>query len=135
MSASPHDGPSFEEKIARVCHEANRGIQAAWPADGIPVAPPWEDLDPETQASILAGVMGVIEGLPPAASHEAWCEHKRANGWTYGPVKSSEAKTHPCLLPYAALPVENAIKDHVFGAIVRQLVLLDRGPLGLRRAA
>ncbi|MFD0468599.1 RyR domain-containing protein [Nonomuraea thailandensis] len=53
--------------------------------------------------------------------HEAWCEHKRAEGWTYGPDKDPDAKTHPCLVPYDQLPVEQRVKDAVFHAIVGAL--------------
>lgn len=120
---------TFEEKIARVCHEANRGLQASYPAEGVPVAPPWDELDEETQRGVVAGVCGVIEGNDPAASHEAWCEHKRAHGWTYGPAKDAVAKTHPCLVPYAELPFEHLIKDHVFGAIVKVLAEGTVGPI------
>jgi len=53
--------------------------------------------------------------------HESWCDFKRADGWVFGEVKDAGAKTHPCLVPYAELPEEQKIKDHLFSAIVTAL--------------
>ena len=36
--------------------------------------------------------------------HEVWAQGRMAEGWTYGPVKDSDRKTTPCLVPYAELP-------------------------------
>lgn len=35
--------------------------------------------------------------------HEVWAEGRVAEGWTYGPVKDSEKKETPCLVPYDQL--------------------------------
>jgi hypothetical protein len=45
----------------------------------------------------------ILERLS-AAAHEVFCETKAADGFTYGPEKSQEKKTHPLLVPYAELP-------------------------------
>lgn len=36
--------------------------------------------------------------------HEVWAVSRLQEGWSYGPVKDSEAKTTPCLVPYEELP-------------------------------
>ena len=106
--------------IARVCHEANRAYclslgdssQLPWAA-----APPWQI------ESACAGVVFAI-GHPdatPADSHESWLRQKRAEGWTYGPVKDAEKKQHPCFCAYDQLPIEQRRKDSLFLAIVRAL--------------
>ncbi len=47
-----------------------------------------------------------------------------AIGWTYAPGgRDAVAKTHGALLPYEDLPMEQKIKDSVFGAIVRTLLV------------
>lgn len=107
--------------IARVCHEANRGLQQIQQADGIPVAVPWDDLDSHTTSSVIDGVRGVLNGNTPEESHANWCRFKTADGWVYGPVKDADAKTHPCLVPYAELPADQQLKDALFGAIVGAL--------------
>jgi hypothetical protein len=57
-----------------------------------------------------------------SAQHEAWCDHKIADGWKYGPVKDAGKKEHPCLVPYDELPPEQKAKDYVFRAIVTSLI-------------
>jgi hypothetical protein len=37
-------------------------------------------------------------------THEVWAAGRIAEGWTYGPARDSEKKTHPCLVPYEELP-------------------------------
>ncbi len=57
--------------------------------------------------------------------HMQWMKDKVMAGWIYGPVKDSEAKTHPCILPYDELPPEQKVKDHVFRAIVKACIDLE----------
>ena len=109
------------EDVARIAHEANRAIQQIQQDPGIAVSPPWDELDEHTSASVIDGVAGVLGGNEPEASHENWSAFKRADGWVYGPVKDADAKTHPCLVPYADLPPEQKAKDGLFGAIVNAL--------------
>jgi hypothetical protein len=112
------------EEIAEVCHEANRGLQRVQLAHGntgVPVAPSWEDFPAEQRDSVIQGVAGVLAGASPEESHEGWCELKRSTGWVHGPVKDTEARTHPCLVPYSELPADQQIKDHLFAAIVHAL--------------
>lgn len=107
------------DDIARVCHEANRGVQLAT-ADPAP-SPPWDDAPEWQQQSAIDGVRQALAGDDPEQLHEAWCEAKRADGWTYGEVKDAAAKTHPCLVPYANLPAEQQVKDRLFLAVVHTL--------------
>lgn len=104
--------------IARVVHEANRALQIV---NGDPVSERWDDLDAETRASAVDGVRNALTGATPEESHENWTRFKVEHGWVYGPVKDPEAKTHPCLVPYADLPADQRIKDHLFTVIVNTL--------------
>jgi len=36
--------------------------------------------------------------------HEVWAEARIRQGWSYGPERNDQLKTHPCLVPYEALP-------------------------------
>lgn len=109
------------EDIARICHEANRALQAVQADPGIAVAPPWDDCGAEMQASVIDGVQGVLNGNTPEESHQSWINFKEAHGWVYGEVKDEVAKTHPCLVPYDQLPPSQQIKDGLFSAIVTAL--------------
>lgn len=105
--------------IARVCHEANRALQAIH-GDPAP-SPGWVDAPEWQRESAIEGVAAAKAGATPAEQHAAWCDSKRRDGWRHGPVKDAEAKTHHCLVPYAELPPEQQVKDHVFVAIVGAL--------------
>lgn len=109
------------EQIARIAHETNRAYcqsigdesQTQWS-----VAPEWQ------RQSAIKGVQfhldnhrkGIIS--LPSASHDSWLAEKEANGWKYGPVKDPNKKEHPCFVPYEELPIEQRIKDYLFGAVV-----------------
>jgi len=43
--------------------------------------------------------------------HEVWSETRISQGWTYGPERNDELKTHPCLVPYEELPEEEKKYD------------------------
>lgn len=100
---------------ARATHEANRAYCIAL---GDTSQVPWE-LAPKWQTdSALTGVAGVLlQGHTPEQSHENWMRGKFEAGWVYGPIKDPERKTHPALVPYDELPVEQQRKDHIFHAV------------------
>lgn len=108
------------EAIARVCHEANRAYCRELRDDS---QPSWDDAPAWQKESAIAGVAMHLadRATTPQSSHHAWSEHKRERGWVHGPVKDPDAKTHPCLVPFDELPIEQQKKDTLFLAIVRAL--------------
>jgi hypothetical protein len=114
--------------IAEVTHTANKAYcesigdhsQVGWE-----FAPDWQ------KNSAVNGVNGVLlDGRGPERSHEGWMAEKIAAGWVYGATKDPEAKTHPCLVPYAELPPEQKRKDSLFVTIVNTMACyldIDRG--------
>ena len=105
--------------IAHVCHEANQAIQIIT-GDPQP-SPHWVEAPDWQRDSAIEGVVKAVDGATPEMMHASWCDYKRADGWVYGKVKNPVAKTHPCLLPYDQLPVDQKVKDYVFYAIVLTL--------------
>jgi hypothetical protein len=110
------------EKIAIVCHEANRaycGTLGDYTQPNWIAAPQWQ------KDSALAGVDFHLSHLtagndpPPSASHESWLAQKAADGWKFGLVKDAAKKEHPCFVPYNELPIEQRLKDYLFAAVVR----------------
>lgn len=112
---------SIVEAAAHVAHEANRqyclrlGDDSHLPWD---IAPQWQ------KESARDGVRNFLrnEGLSPRDSHKSWLDHKRRDGWAYGPVKDPSKKQHPCMVPYEDLPVEQRVKDAVFLDAVKSVV-------------
>ena len=43
--------------------------------------------------------------------HERWMRFHYLYNWTWGPEKSAELRTHPCLVSYDILPEEERLKD------------------------
>ena len=105
--------------IARVCHEVNAAYCRAL---GDESQPSWEAAPEWQRMSAFAGVQFHLESdREPSASHNEWMRVKEADGWTFGEVKDPEAKTHPCMVPFDSLPVEQKAKDYIFKAIVDAL--------------
>jgi len=46
--------------------------------------------------------------------HELWCQEMKANGWQAGDIRSKEYKTHPDLVAWNDLPVEEKEKNKKF---------------------
>lgn len=108
------------EDVARVCHEANRAYCRAL---GDNSQPHWETAPDWQKQSALNGVDFHIRNpeAKASASHESWMKEKLENGWKYGEVKDPEAKTHPCIVPFDELPLEQQKKDVLFKAVVDSL--------------
>lgn len=118
------------ETIARVCHEVNRAYCEALEDMSQPA---WEDAPDWQRKSAMEGVEFILANpsASPWASHERWLVEKAAAGWKFGPVKDPEKKEHPCFVRYDKLPVEQRVKDCLFGAVVRSMASIawtyDRG--------
>jgi len=111
------------EQAAKVAHETNR----AWcEANGDISQPSWEDAPDWQKESAIAG-MEFHMANPDAsdsASHDSWSTQKVKDGWVWGEVKDPEAKppTHPCLVPFEELPIEQQIKDSLFRSVAHSIL-------------
>lgn len=103
-------------RIAEVCHEANRAYCKAI-GDDSQLA--WADCPDWQRESAIKGVM-FKEAKPestPADSHDSWLMEKQNQGWVYGEIKDPLNKTHPCMVSYDELPIEQRAKDYIFQAV------------------
>jgi len=108
------------ENIAQVCHEANRAYCQQL---GDYSQSPWDDADQWQRDSAIEGVHYhlSVKDSTPAHSHEAWMADKVKNGWVYGKTKDLKLKTHPCIVLFNELPLEQQLKDVLFANIVKSL--------------
>ena len=108
------------EQIARVCHNVNRAACAAF---GDYSQTSWEDAPEWQRDSAIKGVEYTLAHpeAGPSDNHKNWLAEKIADGWKHGPTKDLKKKEHPCIMPYAELPPEQRLKDHLFQAVVRSL--------------
>lgn len=108
------------EQIAEACHEANRAYCRSL---GDYSQLPWRLVPENIKQSAVDGVEYHLThpDATPERSHENWYNFKMKDGWVYGPVKNVEKKTHPCMVPYNQLPVEQRAKDYIFSALVDTL--------------
>jgi RyR domain len=106
-------------EIAKVCHEVNRAYCQAI-GDNSQVE--WNDAPQWQKDSAMAGVnLHCDKNVGVEASHENWVAEKILNGWVYGEAKDADAKTHPCIVPFAELPTEQKAKDFIFRSVVHAL--------------
>lgn len=55
-------------------------------------------------------------------AHEVWAESRRAEGWTYGPVRDDAKKQNPDMLPYNRLPESEKEYDRLMAMNTIKLV-------------
>jgi hypothetical protein len=106
---------------AKAAHEVNR---AYCEACGDMSQLPWEEAPTWAKESALLGVLQINEhpDTTPEQSHEGWLKVKKEDGWKFGLVKDADKKEHPCFVPYSMLPVQQKIKDVLFGTTVRAVL-------------
>lgn len=105
------------ERCAKAAHEVNKAFCEGL---GDTSQRPWDEAADWQRDSARSGVRTVLEapGDGDSALHNAWMRDKVADGWVYGDVKDAEAKTHPCLVPFAELSKADQIKDKLFRTTV-----------------
>jgi hypothetical protein len=111
------------EQMARMAHEVNRAYRQAI---GEEPGPEWGEAPAQTKKSMLNGVIFhlVNPTAGPKNSHENWLNDKRLRGWTFGSEKNEARREHPCMVPFAELPIEQQAKDYIFRAVVHSLAAL-----------
>jgi hypothetical protein len=104
-------------EVAKACHQVNKAYCEAL-GDHSQVV--WEDASEGQKASVIDGVRLILDhpDTTPEEAHENWRKWKIADGWTYGKVKDEKKKTHPDMVPFDQLPVEQRAKDFIFNAVV-----------------
>ena len=107
-----------KEQIARTAHEVNK---AYCESIGDTSQPSWGEAPDWQKKSALNGVAYHLEhpDSKPSDSHNSWMDEKVKDGWVYGPEKNADKHTHPCIVPFEELPVEQQTKDILFIAVVR----------------
>lgn len=55
--------------------------------------------------------------------HDVWAQGRIAEGWTYGEQRDDKQKTHPCLVPYEALPEAEREYDRQTAVQTLKLIL------------
>lgn len=101
--------------LAKLCHEVNRAYCKSLGDDS---QLPWDEISDNIKESTIQGVLNHLsDDLTPEQSHEQWMKYKLEQGWTYGEIKDESKKTHPCIIPYKELPLEQKAKDYIFKAI------------------
>lgn len=115
-------------EIARICHQGNKaycelGGSPDQRQHGDYSQVDWDDAPPYIRDSAIQGVKFRIANNHGGyqAQHEAWRSHRTEDGWVYGAVKDAKLKTHPCLVPWSDLPLQQQVKDRLFCAIVDAL--------------
>lgn len=121
MNETIHTVPELNIlQIAMVCHQANK----SWcEANEDYSQKNWEEAEDWQRQSAIKGVEFKLAN-PNAghdAQHNAWLEDKVKDGWVYGDVKDTVAKTHPCIVPFDKLPEFQKKKDALFCSIVDAL--------------
>lgn len=110
-----------DEQIAYVCHTANRAVQELLD-DACPSAD-WEDEDPDIKKISVYEVQMILSGRTPEETHAEWCDRLFEQGYICGTVKSRTMKTHPCLVPFRDLPLEQKRKVRMIHGIVLALTV------------
>ena len=123
------EAENLTERRAWFVYEGAR-LQAV--ARKAPIVPePWEDRDDGFKMQfreVIERMCGPMRSGSPEELHGGWVQAYIDLGWTYGPERDTEAKTHPDMVPFAQLGQAEQDKDAVFIAlceIARQWVYDD----------
>lgn len=120
QSFEPIEWPTGD-LLERQCIFIYEGARLQAAAVNAPVIPePWSTREESFKAQmrpVIAMMMSENRKNSPEELHNDWWQAYIDMGWTYGPVRDREAKTHPDMVPYNDLGREEKDKDAVFVAL------------------
>jgi RyR domain len=104
------------KELCRELHELFSGVQVMSTYKPRPI---------DTTKVTLSDVQRALVEKLAANAHEVWAEKRVEDGWRYGGSRNDEDKTHPCLVPYDALPESEKEYDRVLvEQVLRAVVAL-----------
>ena len=106
------------ERQAEFVYEGARIAAIAALAPIIPEV--WNERDQAFRDNFLEVIerqCGPMRSSSPAELHGGWVQAYIDMGWTYGPERCTEKKTHPDMVPYDQLGQLEQDKDAVFVAL------------------
>lgn len=111
-----------DETVARACWAVLDIMNDAQgpPWASVPFAP-FDSLSEQDQKVVIEGVRAARRGATPRELFGQWKADRRADGWTWGPVKDEDGKRHPNMVAYDDLPASQRDKDKAFHAVVTAL--------------
>ena len=66
-----------------------------------------------TSGVALSSEIEKLTELLASNAYNIWAHRRFADGWTYGPKRDDNRKTHPCVVPHEELPEsENEYDRH-----------------------
>lgn len=108
------------ELCARAAHEMNRSFCAL---QGDTSHKSWDDTPEDLKQTARLSVVNIVEFEHNAEkTHEAWINDKIARGWQHGEKKDYDKKTHPCLVPWSALPFDQQTKDKLWVTVAKEFM-------------
>ncbi len=117
-----HQGVSYPvEAIAIEAHNQNA---VYCDSIGDSTQTTWSQATEGIRKSAVIGVINIIlePEMTPEMSHDNWVRYKLEQGWGYGEVKSVENKTHPCIVSWKMLSLEQQKKDNLFIELVKNRI-------------
>jgi len=105
------------EQLAELAYGCNAVLKGVLGDQHVPE--PWHALSPERRASYIRRAEQAAHD--PAEQHQWWYEDRSREGWKWGAREDEEAKRHPNMVPFAALPPEQQLKDILYLAIIHDV--------------
>ena len=84
-------------------------------------ATPWASMDNEERRQVVMTIASALEARYDSAeaSHAAWLERKRKDGWELGETEDREKKISPYMTEWAELPMQGRAKAALFVSILK----------------
>jgi len=116
-------------EITKIIYEATR-FEAKWSGRSI-VPEPWEERDEafRNQMTKVVEEYFKMDKLPtPEEAHDSWVKAYEKMGWKYGEKRDPVFKTHPDMVPFNELSLDEREKDAIFLAFIYVLKELLKLP-------
>lgn len=117
---------TFEE-LELAAKTAHSVVQCVNRKFGCKELPAWEQTLTWYRASMVKHVEYIVyHNYKPSKIHDKWVKRKIGLGWKYGLVLDKDKKTHPLLISYTGLPVEERMKLDMIKAAVMPFRKIDK---------
>ena len=108
-------------EVAKIAYQANKAYSEIFDTR---IRRDWTKLDQSERDFYIKGALFHLNNpdANESDSHNAWVKDMILKGWSYDKYYNPAKKTHPCIINFNKLTLEQQFKDYMFKGLINLFI-------------